>query len=55
MGLMRVCLARAKELNDRRLPGLMRAIQDNKVALTLKRMGIICMADIDREFSTAKT
>lgn len=50
--LMNLCIARARELNDRRLPGLLRAIELNKVAATLKRMGIICSADIDREFSS---
>lgn len=55
MGLMNLCIKRAEETKDRRLPGLMRAIGDNRVALTLKKMGIICRADIDREFSTPAT
>lgn len=48
--LMRRVLARAKKLRDRRVGGLERAAHNGQINQTLKRMGIICEADILREF-----
>lgn len=48
--LMRRVISRAKKLRDRRAAGLEEAVRQRKTHQTLKRMGIICEADILREF-----
>lgn len=48
--LMQKVIARARQLKDRREPGLQSAINQGAIPQTLKRMGIICETDIRREF-----
>jgi len=50
MRLMRQVIARAEQVGDPRVPALRLAINQGKVARTLKRMRIICETDIQRVF-----
>ncbi len=40
----------AERANDRRLPGLRKALADGKAEKHLRMLGIICEADLFREF-----
>ena len=53
--LMQKVIARARQLRDRRVPGLERALKEQTMDKMLRRMGIICEADILREFPDPKT
>ena len=45
-----MAIQRAEQRNDRRALGLKLALNQGKVESTLRLMGIICEADIQREF-----
>jgi hypothetical protein len=53
--LMRKVMARAAEVQDRRLQGLQGVISRGETAKFLKRLGIICENDILREFPDPNT
>lgn len=53
--LMRKVIQRAEAQKDRRLEGLRRACQEARSESFLRKMGIICDADIDREFPVRET
>lgn len=53
--LMRKVLARATAQGDRRLQGLQGVISKGESAKFLRKLGIICEADIHREFPSKKT
>lgn len=53
--LMRQVMARARDQRDRRHEGLKGVIERGEAAKVLRRMGIICEADIQREFPDQKT
>lgn len=53
--LLRRAISRAELLGDRRLEGLKAALTGGKSALILKKMGIICEADLLREFPDRST
>jgi hypothetical protein len=48
--LLRKAILRAEKAQDRRLEGLKKALQDRRSELLLRKMGVICEADLDREF-----
>lgn len=48
--LMRQVIAKAETQNDRRLPGLRKALVDGKAETHLRMLGIIHEGDIHREF-----
>lgn len=52
--LMRKVIARATQLGDRRLEGLRGVILQGKSERYLRQQGIVCEADIQREFSDLK-
>jgi len=54
-GLMRKVMARAVQVQDRRLQGLQGVISRGETAKFLKKMGIICENDILREFPDPNT
>jgi hypothetical protein len=53
--LMRKVMARAAQVQDRRLQGLQGVISRGETAKFLKKMGIICENDILREFPDPNT
>jgi len=53
--LMRRVIARAAQVQDRRLQGLQGVISSGETSKFLKRMGIICENDILREFPDPNT
>jgi len=53
--LLKKALARAEVQKDRRTPGLRRALLQGKAETMLRKMGIICDGDIQREFSNKQT
>lgn len=48
--LMRKAIERAETMQDRRLPGLRKALVDGKTEAHLRMLGIICEGDLFREF-----
>lgn len=53
--LMMDVISRAESLEDRRLPGLRKALVDGKAETHLRKLGVISPADVEREFPlTAK-
>lgn len=53
--LMRKTLARAQLIGDRRSTALQQALREGTVEKTLRRMSIVCEADILREFPDPNT
>lgn len=53
--LMRKALARAQEIGDSRVGSLQQALREGTVEKTLRRMSIVCEADIAREFPDRNT
>jgi hypothetical protein len=53
--LMRKALTRAQEVGDSRVGSLQQALREGTVEKTLRRMSIVCDADIAREFPDPKT
>ena len=47
--LLREAITRAERQKDRRLEGFKRAMIEGKAEPILRRLGIICPADLDRE------
>jgi ABC-type microcin C transport system permease subunit YejE len=48
--LAQLAIARAEKIKDRRLEGLRASLTNGKAERTLRQLGIICEADVDREF-----
>ena len=48
--LAQLAIARAEKIKDRRLEGLRASLTNGKVEKTLRQLGIICEADVEREF-----
>lgn len=48
--LMAAAISRAEEINARSLPGLRQAQANGKAEAYLRKLGIIHLTDIDREF-----
>lgn len=53
--LMQRAISRAERLQDRRLDGLKRAMQEGKSETFLRKLGIICETDLLREFPDPST
>jgi hypothetical protein len=53
--LMRSAIDLAEKTKDPRLSGLMAANAEGRVEQYLRRQGIICPVDLQREFPTKKT
>ena len=52
--LLKAALQRAEANQDRRSEGIKRAMIDNKAEAHLRRLGIVCDADLTREFPKKK-
>ena len=52
--LLERTIERASECGDRRLTGLQKALETGKAEATLRAMGVICEADVQREFPELK-
>jgi ABC-type microcin C transport system permease subunit YejE len=50
--LAQLAIARAEKLKDRRIEGLRASLTNGKTERTLRQLGIICEADVEREFPT---
>lgn len=53
--LMRKALTRAQEVGDSRVASLQQALREGTVEKTLRKMSIVCEADIAREFPDRNT
>lgn len=53
--LLRRAIARAQNSQDPRLPLLQQALRAGTAEAALRRMSVICDADIDREFRDSPT
>lgn len=53
--LMRRTLAAAEARGDKRQEGLRKALREGKSEKLLRKLGIICEADIQREFPNPET
>jgi len=52
---MRKALTRAQETGDPRVNSLQQALREGSVETTLRRMSIVCEADVLREFPDRNT
>lgn len=50
INLLKAAIAQAETKNDPRLVGLRKGLETGQAERTLRRLGIVCSADLHREF-----